>query len=56
ISNQGTPILGETFQCLYDIGSSSSSSNTTIAKDGPVSWASDNNVTFIAEQTSHHPQ
>ncbi|CAF4060965.1 unnamed protein product [Rotaria sordida] len=49
------PILGETFQCLYDIGSSSSSSNTTIAKDGPVSWASDNNVTFIAEQTSHHP-
>ncbi|CAF4376550.1 unnamed protein product [Rotaria sp. Silwood2] len=48
------PILGETFQCLYDIGSSSSS-NTTIAKDGPVPWASDDNVTFIAEQTSHHP-
>ncbi|CAF5074221.1 unnamed protein product, partial [Rotaria sp. Silwood1] len=47
------PILGETFQCLYDIGSSSS--NTTLAKDGPVSWALDNNVTFIAEQTSHHP-
>ncbi|CAF2148709.1 unnamed protein product [Rotaria magnacalcarata] len=48
------PILGETFQCLYDIGSSSSS-NDAIAKDGPVSWASDNHVTFIAEQTSHHP-
>ncbi|CAF4976306.1 unnamed protein product, partial [Rotaria sp. Silwood1] len=48
------PILGETFQCLYNI-SSTSSSTTTLTKDGPVPWASDDNVTFIAEQTSHHP-
>ncbi|CAF2741450.1 unnamed protein product [Rotaria sp. Silwood2] len=48
------PILGETFQCLYNLGASSSSSST-VTKDGPVPWASDDNVTFIAEQTSHHP-
>ncbi|CAF3889287.1 unnamed protein product, partial [Rotaria magnacalcarata] len=48
------PILGETFQCCYDIGTSPSSSNN-LAKDGPVPWSSDDNVTFIAEQTSHHP-
>ncbi|CAF0966366.1 unnamed protein product [Adineta ricciae] len=47
------PILGEIFQCSYDIGLSSSES--TLTKDGPVPWASDHNVTFIAEQTSHHP-
>ncbi|UJR14969.1 hypothetical protein I4U23_001948 [Adineta vaga] len=47
------PILGEIFQCSYEFGSSSS--ETTLAKDGPVPWASDDNVTFIAEQTSHHP-
>jgi hypothetical protein len=48
------PIIGETFQCYYDIGTSSSSKKT-LAKDGPVPWSSDDNVTFIAEQTSHHP-
>ncbi|CAF0754488.1 unnamed protein product [Adineta ricciae] len=48
------PILGETFQCYYDIGLSSNS-NTKLAKDGPVPWTSDGQVTFIAEQTSHHP-
>jgi hypothetical protein len=48
------PILGEIFQCYYDIGLSSDlAENQT--KDGPVPWASENNVTFIAEQTSHHP-
>ena len=26
-----------------------------LAADGPVPWASQNNVTFIAEQVSHHP-
>ncbi|CAF0904379.1 unnamed protein product [Adineta steineri] len=48
------PILGEIFQCSYDVNLTPSS-NTTIVKDGPVPWASDNQVTFIAEQTSHHP-
>ena len=48
------PILGETFQCYYDIGTTQSTSSN-LAKAGPVPWASDDNVTFIAEQTSHHP-
>jgi hypothetical protein len=47
------PILGEIFQCSYEIGPSSNVNQVT--KDGPVPWASDNHVTFIAEQTSHHP-
>lgn len=47
------PILGETFQCYYDLGTTTT--NTNLAKDGPVPWAKDENVTFIAEQTSHHP-
>jgi len=46
------PILGEVFQCYYDIGQEENSNPTT---DGPVPWASDNHVTFLAEQTSHHP-
>ncbi|CAF0802555.1 unnamed protein product [Rotaria sordida] len=49
------PILGETFQCYYNLGTSSSSSTINLANDGPVPWASDDSVTFIAEQTSHHP-
>ncbi len=48
------PILGEIFQCHYDIGLSSDlAENQT--RDGPVPWAPENNVSFIAEQTSHHP-
>ena len=46
------PILGEVFQCHYDLGATSSEDQV---KDGPVPWASENEVTFIAEQTSHHP-
>ncbi|CAF0780984.1 unnamed protein product [Didymodactylos carnosus] len=49
------PILGETFQCYYDVGSSTSTKNTTNVSDGPVPWANRDNVTFIAEQVSHHP-
>lgn len=48
------PILGETFQCYYDLGANTSSTNH-LSKDGPVPWANDEHVTFIAEQTSHHP-
>lgn len=47
------PILGEIFQCYYDIGQSADEEQQTT--EGPVPWASDNHVTFIAEQTSHHP-
>lgn len=47
------PLLGEVFQCYYDIGNKEENSNQTT--DGPVPWASDHHVTFIAEQTSHHP-
>ena len=48
------PILGEIFQCYYEIDSLSSDEYKPTT-DGPIPWASDNHVTFIAEQTSHHP-
>jgi hypothetical protein len=46
------PILGETFQCWYNIPTLN---DTTTVEDGPVSWATRDNLTFIAEQVSHHP-
>jgi hypothetical protein len=72
------PILGEIFQCWYDMPSttlnrtptnsklnhsdmSSSDTETTnqestiSSSDGPVSWATKDQLTFIAEQVSHHP-
>ena len=60
------PILGETFRCHWDIDetdspSSSNGTNTRntdheeLLQDGPVPWAMDDQVTFLAEQVSHHP-
>ncbi|CAF0803317.1 unnamed protein product [Didymodactylos carnosus] len=49
------PILGETFECYYDVGSPTSTTNMNNVNDGPVPWANKDNVTFIAEQVSHHP-
>jgi len=50
------PILGETFQCLYDVPlvNTATSSDRTDA-DGPVPWAKTDQLAFIAEQVSHHP-
>ncbi|KAH9523689.1 Oxysterol-binding protein- protein 9 [Bulinus truncatus] len=47
------PILGETFKCHWQLPESSSDCEP--ASDGPIPWASKDNVTFIAEQVSHHP-
>ena len=52
------PILGETFQCFYHVpGSEGTEAEGAgeLADDGPVPWATKNQVAFIAEQVSHHP-
>lgn len=55
------PILGEIFQCWYSIPqletneSSIKESDKTPAADGPVKWATRDQLSFIAEQVSHHP-
>ncbi|CAK8676002.1 unnamed protein product [Clavelina lepadiformis] len=48
------PILGETFQCLWDIPPSTSPSDKLVS-DGPVPWAKSDQLSFLAEQVSHHP-
>nr|CAB3264585.1 oxysterol-binding protein-related protein 9 [Phallusia mammillata] len=50
------PILGETFQCFYDLSSDpNQSSDSQPVEQGPVPWASSDQVAFVAEQVSHHP-
>ncbi|XP_077463278.1 oxysterol-binding protein-related protein 9 isoform X2 [Stigmatopora argus] len=58
------PILGEVFLCHWDLPCkteepSSPMSSPVIVQDplsdGPVPWSSPNNVSFVAEQVSHHP-
>ncbi len=55
------PIIGETFRCHWtgldssSSSSSSSSKNSSPVSDGPVPWATENDLTFVAEQVSHHP-
>ncbi|XP_062544680.1 oxysterol-binding protein-related protein 9 isoform X2 [Armigeres subalbatus] len=51
------PILGEIFQCHWDtpeMPTGDDSSNIEV-KDGPVPWCRKDQLTFIAEQVSHHP-
>ncbi|XP_065905704.1 oxysterol-binding protein-related protein 9-like [Dysidea avara] len=54
------PILGETFQCYWDLpkdlrASSLPSNHQDVTDGGPVPWANYNSVSFVAEQVSHHP-
>lgn len=60
------PILGETFKCHWDIPPPSApsllSTSTTCDKqpvvsvtDGPVPWCKQDQLSFVAEQVSHHP-
>ncbi|KAG8235009.1 hypothetical protein J437_LFUL015425 [Ladona fulva] len=60
------PVLGEVFQCYWDVTPSSGSQNSAAANqskernaplvdDGPVPWCDQNQLTFVAEQVSHHP-
>ncbi|XP_063441837.1 oxysterol-binding protein-related protein 9-like isoform X2 [Mytilus trossulus] len=46
------PILGETFSCFWKMPGAENNNEQT---DGPVPWASKDNLSFIAEQVSHHP-
>ena len=47
------PILGEIFQCWYKPESNIGESR--VVEDGPVPWATRDQLTFISEQVSHHP-
>lgn len=53
------PILGELFRCFWDLSSykdtQNSNGSTNLVKDGPLPWCQENQLTFIAEQVSHHP-
>ena len=47
------PILGESFRCFWR--PEASAENTPQNKRGPVPWSNDGDVSFVAEQVSHHP-
>ena len=48
------PILGEVFQCHWDIPSNYEK-DPSLVTDGPIPWCRRDQLTFIAEQVSHHP-
>ncbi|XP_054162593.1 oxysterol-binding protein-related protein 9-like isoform X2 [Oppia nitens] len=47
------PVLGEVFKCYWNVPEIEQTNRKV--EDGPISWASTSNLTFIAEQVSHHP-
>ncbi|XP_023939762.1 oxysterol-binding protein-related protein 9 [Bicyclus anynana] len=51
------PILGEVFRCHWDQEGESVENNTCKQEvgDGPVPWCSPDQLSFVAEQVSHHP-
>lgn len=48
------PILGEIFQCYWDVPGLPSKDGQDL-RNGPVPWCNQNHLTFVAEQVSHHP-
>lgn len=48
------PILGEVFRCHWDVSENKPEVNQEVS-DGPVPWCKRNQLTFVAEQVSHHP-
>lgn len=46
------PVLGEMFRCHWDVCDDVNEETVT---DGPVPWCKRNQLTFVAEQVSHHP-
>ncbi|XP_026461869.1 oxysterol-binding protein-related protein 9 isoform X2 [Ctenocephalides felis] len=48
------PILGEIFKCHWDIDKRVEKSDALVS-DGPIPWCNRDQLTFIAEQVSHHP-
>uniref|UniRef100_A0A8C9EX75 Oxysterol-binding protein n=1 Tax=Pavo cristatus TaxID=9049 RepID=A0A8C9EX75_PAVCR len=49
------PILGEIFRCHWVLPGTEGEDDTEPVSEGPVPWVSKSNVTFVAEQVSHHP-
>uniref|UniRef100_A0A4W3IGC5 Oxysterol-binding protein n=1 Tax=Callorhinchus milii TaxID=7868 RepID=A0A4W3IGC5_CALMI len=51
------PILGEIFKCHWALPEGEVEENTVSepVSEGPIPWAGMSNVTFVAEQVSHHP-
>lgn len=49
------PVLGEIFRCHWDIPGKSPPSKGDCVSDGPVPWCHKDQLTFVAEQVSHHP-
>ncbi|XP_072378379.1 oxysterol-binding protein-related protein 9 isoform X1 [Diabrotica undecimpunctata] len=49
------PILGEVFRCHWDVPNSDNGADDSLAEDGPVPWCKRSQLTFVAEQVSHHP-
>ncbi|XP_043502655.1 oxysterol-binding protein-related protein 9 isoform X1 [Polistes fuscatus] len=53
------PILGEIFRCHWNLVSENCTDDVNIetkcVADGPVPWCKENQLSFIAEQVSHHP-
>ncbi|EEB17745.1 oxysterol binding protein 9, putative [Pediculus humanus corporis] len=49
------PILGEIFQCYWNIPGFTETADSTPVDDGPMPWCTRGQLAFIAEQVSHHP-
>ncbi|KAK5647456.1 hypothetical protein RI129_002348 [Pyrocoelia pectoralis] len=49
------PVLGEIFKCHWELPTSPNSQIDSSLDDGPVPWAGRDQLTFVAEQVSHHP-
>ncbi|CRK98250.1 CLUMA_CG011612, isoform A [Clunio marinus] len=51
------PIIGEVFRCHWNIPEFENKQNESskVIKDGPVPWCKNDQLTFVAEQVSHHP-
>ncbi|XP_046661872.1 oxysterol-binding protein-related protein 9 isoform X2 [Homalodisca vitripennis] len=49
------PVLGEVFQCYWDLPQAPATSSQPLVNDGPVPWCHRDQLTFVAEQVSHHP-
>ncbi len=47
------PIIGETFRCHWHLAGPEGSGSPVAG--GPLSWCGENELTFVAEQVSHHP-
>ncbi|XP_063366968.1 oxysterol-binding protein-related protein 9 [Cydia amplana] len=51
------PILGEVFRCYWDLDANESQPQDKLQEvgDGPVPWCTPEQLSFVAEQVSHHP-